>query len=578
MSNVATSNFSNNSSNPMTDDVGAKAIEVAAMLGDSVVDVKHCIDPQSGKVTTKTWGLAAAGLACVLFSAASFGVSVSTAARNKGAHDYWTQVAKKPAGAFRAEQLSFGYDWAAFGGLAIGLGALTGALVRSRRERRSPFYKIGTGSDVQLPVIGAPTESFPLVAPQGDDFVLNFGAGVSGEMMVDGKSVQFAELAASGRARPSAAVPGAFEMPIPMNARIKANVGQTSFLVSGVAKPREQQTALFAGLESKTMGYFAGSLAVHLGMVLLLSQIPVDGGTAAIDLATIEPTTTSGHNNMQEDMTPEEQDKEKGGGGEEATNATPMDLAEGAMGTTKSTNQDSHVRMEKTSEKEQVARAQAIEEARNAGVLGNVALQNGGFFASLTGEGNISSGFDTSNVYGAMFGADGEGQGTFGYGRNGFGGGGGCKDGQHCGIIGTGDGYNKIGLGKFGRQGYAGPGGGGPGMRRRNPGVPAPVVGQPTMGGSYDKSIIRRYIRRNLNKISYCYEKELLANPSLDGTVTVSFFITPAGTVRSSTGAGMSSNVANCVASIVGAIEFPKPPDGGGVQVNYPFTFHPSGR
>jgi hypothetical protein len=315
-------NLSNHSSNPLTDDVGAKAIEVAAMLGDSVVDVKHCTDPQGGKVSSKTWGLAAAGLACVLFSAASFGISVNTAARNKGAQDYWTHVAKKPAGAFRAEQLSFGYDWAAFGGLAIGVGALAGALVRSRRERRSPFYKIGTGADVQLPVLGAPSESFPLVAPHGDDFVLNFGAGVSGEMMVDGKTVQLAELAASGRARPSAAVPGAFEMPIPMNARIKANVGQTSFVVSGVAKPREQQTAFMAGLESKTMGYFAGSLAVHLGLVLLLSQVPVDGGTAAIDLATAEPTDISSRNNMSEDMTPEEQDMDHGGGGQEATNAT----------------------------------------------------------------------------------------------------------------------------------------------------------------------------------------------------------------------------------------------------------------
>jgi hypothetical protein len=40
----------------------------------------------------------------------------------------------------------------------------------------------------------------------------------------------------------------------------------------------------------------------------------------------------------------------------------------------------------------------------------------------------------------------------------------------------------------------------------------------------------------------------------------------------------MNPNVANCVADIVSNIAFPKPPEGGGVQVNYPFTFHPSGR
>ncbi len=574
MSNFTSSNVSN--PNPLTDDSAAKAIEVAAMLGDSVVDVKHCIDPQAGKVSRKTWGLAAAGLACVLSSAMAFGVSVNTAARNKGAYDYWTHVAKKPAGAFRAQQLPFSYDWLAFGGLTIGVGALAGALTRSRRERRSPFYKIGTAADVTLPVEGAPSASFPLVAPQGDDFVLNFGPGISGEMMVDGKSTPFAELAASGRARPSATVPGAFEMPIPMHSRIRATIGQTSFLVSGVAKPREQQIALFAGLESKTMSYFAGSLAAHLGLVMLLSMVPVDGGTAAIDLATLEPTDISSSNNMAEDMTKEEQDLDHGGGGEEAANATAMALESGAAGTTKSNNEDSHIRIKNNNTDPQVARAQAIEEARNAGVLGSVALQNGDYFASLTATGNISSGFDDSNVYGALFGADGEGKGTFGYGRSGFGPGGGCTQ-EPCGIIGTGNGYNKIGLGKYGREGYAGPGGGGPGMKRHNPGVPGPVIGQPTGSGSYDKSIIRRYIRRNIEKIAYCYEKELLAKPSLAGTVTVQFFITPNGNVSSSVGGGVDPNVANCVASVVGAIEFPKP-TAGGVQVNYPFTFHPAGQ
>jgi len=562
-------------SNPLTDDNNAKAIEVAAMLGDSVVDVKHCIDPKAGKVSSKTWGLAAAGLACVLFSAAAFGMSVSTAAHNKAAFDYWTHVAKKPAGAFRAQQLGFGYDWLAFGGLALGIGSLAGALTRIRRERRSPYYKIGTAADVTLAVTGAPTESFPLVAPQGDDFVLNFGAGMTGEMMVDGRSVPFAELAASGKARPSMTVPGAFEVPVSLGSKIKANIGQTSFLVSGVAKPREQQTPLMAGLESRTMGYFAGSLAAHLGIVLLLSQIPVDGGGAALELGVQEPTDISSRNDMKEDVTPEQEVAEVGGGGEEAANATAMELDEGAAGTTKSNRPDGHIRIKRNSDEPQVARAQAIEEARNAGVLGSVAIQNGDYFASLTATGNISSGFDDANVYGPLFGADGEGQGYFGYGRSGFGAGGGCAT-PPCGIIGTGNGYNKIGLGKFGREGYAGPGGGTPGMRRRNPGVPNTIVGTPTGTGTYDKSIIRRYIRRNINKIAYCYEKELLAKPSISGTVNVQFFISPSGSVTSSVGSGFDGSVANCVADVVGAISFPKT-DGGGVQVNYPFTFNPAG-
>ena len=34
---------------------GARAVEVAAMLGDSVVGVKHCIDPHGGKIQGMTW-------------------------------------------------------------------------------------------------------------------------------------------------------------------------------------------------------------------------------------------------------------------------------------------------------------------------------------------------------------------------------------------------------------------------------------------------------------------------------------------------------------------------------------------
>jgi len=580
--------MSNNASNitqvyPLTDDVdpnglhlAAKAIEVAAMLGDSVVDVKHCVDPTSGKVSNKTWGLAAAGLTCVLLSAISFGVSVNTAARNKGAEDYWTHVAKKPQAAFRAQQLSYGYDWAAFGGLALGGVALAGALARSRRERRSPFYKIGTAPDVTLAVTGTPTESFPLVAPKGDDFVLNFGAGVTGEMMVDGKSASLAELAATGAAQPSHVIPGAFEMPIPMNAKIKATVGQTSFLVSGVAKPREQAQPMFAAMQSKTMGYFAGSMAAHLGMVLLLSQVAYDDGAAAIDLGILEATAMKTSSTEKTEKTPEQEVKENGGGGEEAANATAMSLEEGAAGTDKvPQNQTGHIRIKNNNTEPQLSREQAIEQARIWGVMGSAYMQDGDYFSSLDATGNISSGFDGTNVYGPLFGADGEGYGHFGMGRSGWGKGGGCTI-QPCGIIGTGDGYNKIGLGKYGDHGYAGPFGDGPGIKRRDPKVPFPRVGQPESSGGYDKAIIRRYIRRNIDKIAYCYEKQLLANPTLSGTVNVQFVIAANGTVKTSTGKGVDPEVANCVADVVSNIAFPAPTDGGVVQVNYPFTFRPT--
>ena len=96
------------------------------------------------------------------------------------------------------------------------------------------------------------------------------------------------------------------------------------------------------------------------------------------------------------------------------------------------------------------------------------------------------------------------------------------------------------------------------------------------VGDGLDKAIIKRYVKRNLAKISYCYESELLANPNLAGAVAVQFLISPSGTVTQANGSGMDK-VASCVAAVVKNIEFPRPTNGGSVQVNYPFNFRAAG-
>jgi hypothetical protein len=111
----------------------------------------------------------------------------------------------------------------------------------------------------------------------------------------------------------------------------------------------------------------------------------------------------------------------------------------------------------------------------------------------------------------------------------------------------------------------------------RSGGVPTVHIGNPNAQGDLDKAIIRRYIKRNIQKITYCYEKELLTAPDLEGVVSTQFFITPDGKVASSSGSGVSARVSSCVANVIKDIEFPKPKGGGGVQVNFPFIMKPSG-
>ncbi len=219
-------------------------------------------------------------------------------------------------------------------------------------------------------------------------------------------------------------------------------------------------------------------------------------------------------------------------------------------------------------------RRQAIEAARAAGVLSSTALVENGAFASLTGDmSGVQSGFDDTNIYGGLLGNEaGEMNGGFGFGRAGFGPGGG---GTGWGTIGTGK-YGTIGHGSGTGAGY-GIGRGRGGMRSSRLRVPSTAIGQPTATGDLDKALIRRYIKRTIPKITYCYEKQLLAIPGLSGTVTAHFFITPNGEVATSSAEGMNPDVASCVAGVIKAIVFPKPKGGGGVQVNYPFTFRPAG-
>jgi hypothetical protein len=552
------------------DEVGAPAVEVAAMLGDSVVGVKHCMDPRGGKVTRATWAFAATGLACLLASGIAFASSVSTASSNKSALERHLK-AGKPHHAFRPVQTGVATDLVAGGGLALGLFGLTTALVRARRERKSPFYRIGTAANVEQPLENAPSPSFPLVAPKGDDFVFNYAPGMDAEMTVNGVTTSVAELTATGRARPSALVAGAIEVPIPMAAKIRAKTGQTTFLISAVNKPKSQTAPLFT-LERRTTAYVGGSLAAHLIALAVLSAAPVEAGTVSADMNGNEELHLTASNAMNEEAPPDEPEKDNNdNAGANGAESAKMRLDEGAAGKPDAVRTTGELHVKNNNVNERMSRDQAIEAARTAGVLGSTEVLRGGI-AALTATDPFSSGFDVDNVYGPLIGAAGEGRGNFGFGRNGWGPGGGCTQ-EPCGIVGTGR-YNTIPGGRGAGDGWRGNGGWGRDGKRTSSVPNTTVIGMPTSGGNLDKAIIKRYIKRNQAKIAYCYESELLARPTIEGSVQISFMISGSGTVMSASGQGFDAKVTSCVASVIKGIEFPKPTDGGNVQVNYPFTFH----
>jgi hypothetical protein len=201
-----------------------------------------------------------------------------------------------------------------------------------------------------------------------------------------------------------------------------------------------------------------------------------------------------------------------------------------------------------------------------AGILGVLTPQQGGAFASLTGTGDISSGFDDSNIMGGLLGSDvGDTQGLGGLGLRGSGAD--ASDHTGWGTLGT-DRYGTIGHGSGVGSGY-GVGGG----RHPHAGSPSATDGQAQVTGDLDKAVIRRYVHRHLAHITYCYEKALLARPALAGTLRAEFVIGPDGLVASSSATGVDPEVATCVAGVIKDIEFPAPRAGGLVRVTYPFTF-----
>ncbi|RMH40416.1 MAG: FHA domain-containing protein [Deltaproteobacteria bacterium] len=562
----------------LVDDVaGAPAVEVAAMLDDSVVDVRHLTNPRGGKVSTRTIALFVGAAICLLIGFYGFFTGVANAKFNKEALHEWTEVERLPLHDFRPRPLSIAYDFITFGGFGGALVLATIGLLRLRREKESPYFRIGTTENVEFPFADAPAPEFALVAPHGDEFVVNFAQNMTGEFTDEsGATTPLSELVAQNRARPSTTAPGAYEMSLPPRSRLRILAGRNTFLVSAVPRPRALPMPLLATIDRTILSYVGGAAAVMLGFLALAFSAPPSAETMFFDplggdmrMARVQ-TAPVEDPKQEEQLAEDDKGDDKSGG-----TGTKMALDEGKMGKKDSTRQSGQYAMKRNYDGDpQLARQQAMEAARTSGILGAFNAQPGGAFASITGTGDFSSGLDDRDVYGGLIGNEvGEMQGGWGYGLKGTGPGGG---GTGWGTIGTGR-YGTIGHGSGTGSGY-GIGSAGGGMRGRKARPPQVSIGHATATGDLDKSIIRRYIRKKLPQIKYCYEKQLLVNQKLSGTVVTNFTISGNGAVLSVTAGGIGDKtVENCVAAAIKTIQFPKPKGGGLVNVRYPFTFRPAG-
>lgn len=547
-----------------------RAIEVAAMLDDTVVAVKH-LGCGRGDARRRSNALLASGAALVLASFVAFGVGLATARANRAAHDAWLDDGKI-AHEFRPERLSLAWDWLAFGGLGVGVLCIAGGLWRRREASAEPTFCIGRAANVDLPTNDAPLEAWPLVEPFGAGYVINLGPNMTGEL----GGAPLAELGG-----PSVTVPGARAVPLPDGARAQVHIGRTTLHISSVAAPRAGLARAFAGIEGRDALYVGTTAAAVALLLAMIWELPKTGKTLAIDpLAGGERTIVARMMPMEDALPPEpestiapDSDEQGSEGGAEAG-------VEGRMGDPDEKRPTGRYKIEKRSETPQLARREDfIRRARNSGIVGafGAASPGGSPFSFVTGTADYSSGLGDRDIYGGMTGDEyAASWGTWGSGVKGDGPGGG---GWRYDTIGTGD-YDTIGDGTPGDGPYS-DWGKPPRGPRRQPRLDGPsvTIRPPTEVGEYDGAIIRREIKKHRDRFRFCYERQLLSHPGLAGTVTVSFMINDNGKVISATAGGMdNAGLHSCVEDTVRAIKFPRPPSGSLHKVKYPIIYRPSGK
>lgn len=415
----------------------------------------------------------------------------------------------------------------------------------------------------------AQNETFPLIAYQGGAWAVTFTPDMDG-LIQDGETrYTLKEAVERGLARPSATVAGGHEMAMGTNTNARIDVGETTFLVHFTDMP-----AVIGGgfsMDTDPVPFIALSAAAHILFLLLVLNMPDNANSLNLDgfkahdrfvelLAKPEQEEPDEKPNWLDDKKGDEEAaaKHKGDEGQAGKQDAPDD--DKRMG----------IKGPPDNEELQVRKAHDTQVAMQAGVM---AVFNSNQVSSMWGSGDTSVGSDAIHAIGRVdsAGAVGTAKGFGGFGVSGAGrGGGGVSE----------RGFGLANVGTAGRGG-GGRGGDNYGAQASNLGeksdkLPSVIPGPPVVTGSLDKEIIRRVVRRHRREISYCYEKELQKDKTLQGQVTVKFTISGTGSVIAAVVSATTMKnrtVESCITDKVRRWVFPEPKGGGIVVVNYPFNF-----
>ncbi len=97
--------------------------------------------------------------------------------------------------------------------------------------------------------------------------------------------------------------------------------------------------------------------------------------------------------------------------------------------------------------------------------------------------------------------------------------------------------------------------------------------------GQLSESAIEKALSKHMDQLQFCYEKALLTDATLAGSVSLEWVIQTSGSasqlkvVRSQLNNG---SLHSCLMGVIAKIQFPAP-KGGPVTISYPFSFNPNG-
>ena len=228
-----------------------------------------------------------------------------------------------------------------------------------------------------------------------------------------------------------------------------------------------------------------------------------------------------------------------------------------------------HVTIANTGELPQLSRAEAVERARHAGILGTTHV-SADAFASLVGPDSVTSGFDARMAEAAFADTAGTSAGD-GSARSGFGGGGG----GNAGTIGLG----LVGFHSDGTSSGHGWGGRAPAtvetrwidapydytpMSHGRLGRGRPPIricdgdlrARCRVEGVLDEAVVRRHVRRRYAQLAYCFERYTVAHPvALHEPLELEFDVDTQ--VLAVTATGAPAEVADCAVEAIRGAAFP---------------------